>query len=161
MKKLIVVSVTAFAFFAICTTVLLSSCQKKNVTTPSNQEAKKTRVENGRKYKVYYGIRQAELDGFSCLPSLDICHIEKYYEQNGEPWNIDMYYFPQHSLARIASKGPDEPLNDPIVVNPGTFLPVEFKLEYNIQNGELLPGVYPVIYDAENPHGYVDLRCIP
>ncbi len=36
MKKVIVVSLTAFAFFAISATVLFTSCQKKNVATPSN-----------------------------------------------------------------------------------------------------------------------------
>ncbi len=162
MKKVIVVSITAFAFFALSTTVLFSSCQKKNDLPSTTKEIKKTRVESGRKYKVYYGNYEPEMGGgFTCTPSTDVCHIVKYYEQDGEPWNTYLDFAGDFRPVRIACATQADPLNDPIVIHPDTYLPVEFKMEHNIVSGELLPGVYPVRYDAANPLGYVDLPYQP
>lgn len=162
MKKVIAVFVSTFVFLAVSVTVLFTSCQKKNSIQPTGVSIKKTRVESGRKYKVYYGIYQPAMGGgFTCAPSFDICHIVKYYEQDGEPFNVYIDYGGEFKPMRMATADPADPLHDPVVIHPDTYLPAEFKVAHNIVSGQIQPGVYPVIYDAANPMGYVDLPYQP
>ncbi len=162
MKKVIVVSITAFAFFAISTSVLFTSCQKKNDLSSAADEIKKTRVENGRKYKVYYGNYVAALGGgFTCEPGTAVCHIVKYYEQDGEPWNTLLDFAGNNKPVRLAAAIQGNPLHNPIVISPNTYLPQQFRMEHNIVSGQILPGVYPVKFNMANPLGYVDLPYQP
>jgi hypothetical protein len=162
MKKVIVASITAFAFFAISTSVLFTSCQKKNDLSSTAGEIKKTRVENGRKYKVYYGNYEPAMGGgFTCSPSTAVCHIVKYYEQDGEPWNTYLDFAGNNRPVRMAAVSPGDPLHNPMVVHPDTYLPLEFRTEHNIISGQILPGAYPVRYDVAHPLGYVDLPYQP
>lgn len=86
MKKAIVVSVTAFAFLAISTTVLFTSCQKKNIvqTNQVNPNTNKILLPNTR--GCWYFGTTCEFNGGCCAPSSPFCHTgrEKFPTEFGQ-----------------------------------------------------------------------------
>ena len=72
MKKVFVVSITAFAFLAICTTALFTSCQKKNTIEPQQSKTIKTMLPN--MIGCWYFGTSCDFNGGCCTPSSPFCH---------------------------------------------------------------------------------------
>lgn len=168
MKKTILAYSKKMAICAIGLSLITIGCNKKSnkdeafTSQKSNALARENvGMEGLQLQSIVYGEPYAVfLDGIrledECLGNNGLCHFQ--FAVKGS-----MVGFRPASGTSIIMENIDASFagNDPLIVYKNTDLPDDVKIANGLKIGQIVPGSYPLVFDAAHPSGYIDFKIIP
>lgn len=170
-------SLTAFAFLAISSTVLMTSCQKNDVVNTQKKNSKRTPMQKinagylsaitGLDFHIGFGEKVSVFEdgilmGTSCL-GYGYCEATSAQNGTGQTGvgvkfgDIDPNFMKLY-MVNVDANFAD---NNPLIVRPNTDVPDEIRLHAGMPNAKILPGSYPMLFSPEAPNGYFEFDIMP
>lgn len=162
-------SLTAFAFLAISSTVLMTSCQKKDAEIKKrNEVSKEIKItSNGlnKEMEGVYGLNGLFRGQFDHPSDCDwhphaICHIEIKAGAWDPLTNIPISFSDIGEVDKVRLEFESNWVSPTCEVTYNMPLPAFVANYFGHQNIAALPGVYTIVVDPLHPHGFIDLNVV-